>query len=82
MTYVTSTEHSKEDISTGNSVSFNEFLVAKVMKNWNPYYKICLPCTIKYNYIVKLDFAIVDEKLVSMYYISRDTTYIVIIVTM
>ena len=68
MTYVTSAEHSKEEIFTGNNVSFNEFLVAKFMKTWKPYYKQCLPCTIKYNQIVKLDFAPVDEKLVSMYY--------------
>ena len=69
LTYVTSTEHSKEEISAGNSVNFTDFLVGKFMKNWRPYYKICSPCTIKYNQIVKLDFAIVDEKLVSMYYV-------------
>ena len=61
-----SVENVMHETSTDNSVSFDEFLIARVMKNWIPYYKICSPCTIKYNHIVKLDFAKVDEKLVSM----------------
>lgn len=65
--------------SPGKTPSFDDFLVAMVIhanqtvdvfgRHWAPYYKICAPCSVKYNFIGLLDpeetkvkFMIIDHK--------------------
>ena len=60
--------------SKKEELSFNDFLVAKVIngrdglishemaKHWAPYYKICSPCTMDLDYIVRLDPTMEETK--------------------
>ena len=54
-------------------ISFNDFLVVKVInghesgidymsKHWAPYYKSCSPCTVDFDYIVRLDPSMEETK--------------------
>ena len=60
--------------SKKEELSFNDFLVAKVIngrdglishemaKHWAPYYKICSPCTMGLDFIVRLDPTMEETK--------------------
>ncbi len=62
--------------SPGNQVSFDDFLNAVVIpgkdspsewgRHWAPYYKICAPCTMQFDYIGRLDLTGEESQVVLM----------------
>ena len=58
--------------SPGKQASFDDFLVAKVInghetadeygRHWGPYYKMCSPCKVSYDYIGLLDPTMEETK--------------------
>ena len=72
--------------SKKEELSFNDFLVAKVIngrdglishemaKHWAPYYKICSPCTMGLDYIVRLDPTMEETKVNQGAFNEKDLT--------